>query len=252
MVRDSIFISYSHKDAKWLSEVKKHLSILEHNHQLIIWDDTKLKTGSVWKNEILQSINRCKVAVLLVSNNFLASEFILKKELPKILKATKQDGITIFNLIIDTCAFHLTDLETFQCLNNPHSPLEELKPHDRKKVLVSLTSQLLSVIHTVKKGAQSEDNGILNRESSDFSRVLVLADIVKYEARTITDVQNSTLLRRKIVVESIDKLQSENLIEKFQLVQNKKPSTIWKASETGKNTFKVFETAYSNLKLSTM
>ena len=81
MIRDSIFISYSHKDIKWLN-------------------DSKVKTGSNWQEEILQSIKKCKVAILLVSNNFLASEFILKKELPGILKSTKHEGLIIFNIIM--------------------------------------------------------------------------------------------------------------------------------------------------------
>ena len=56
MIRDSIFISYSHRDYKWLGEIKKHLSILELNHQLVIWDDTKIKVGNDWKSDIYRGI----------------------------------------------------------------------------------------------------------------------------------------------------------------------------------------------------
>ena len=57
MLRDSIFISYSHKDVKWLQEVRKHLSILEHNYHLLIWDDTRIQTGSDWILRLISPLN---------------------------------------------------------------------------------------------------------------------------------------------------------------------------------------------------
>jgi len=244
MIRDSIFISYSHKDAKWLQEVKKHLSILEHNYQLIIWDDSEIKTGSDWAGDIHQSIKRCRVAMLLVSTNFLSSEFILKKELPLILQASKKEKITIFNLILDTCAFHLTELDAFQCLNNPKFPLEELKPSDRKRVLVGLTTELLA---EMGKGQvkSTDDHGI--DESTDVTRMLTLACLVKRGPLSITDIQNCLLLRRKLVVSSLDTLEKQAYIEKIQAIKNKKPSTQWRALELGISSIHLFESAYSNL-----
>ena len=244
MIRDSIFISYSHKDAKWLTEVKKHLSILEHNHELIIWDDSKIKTGSDWKSEIDQSIKQCRVAILLVSTNFLSSEFILKKELPHILKAAKKDGLKIFNVILETCAFHLTELEAFQCLNNPKFPLEELKPSDRKRVLVALTTELLDVVG--KDQLKSVDEHSFDA-STDVTRMLTLACLVKRGPLSITEIQHCLLMRRKLVVSSLRALQKQAYIEKIKREINKTSSIQWKASELGISSIKVFESAYSNL-----
>lgn len=249
MIRDSIFISYSHKDSKWLAEVKKHLSILVHNHQLVIWDDSKLVVGGNWRNEIIQSINKCKVAILLVSNDFLASEFIVKQELPRILKAAKKEGVVIFNVVLDECAFHLTELGNFQCFNNPKFPLEELKAPERKRVLVRLTTQLLAVINSIQKPGTGDEDGERNEMLPDFSRILVLACIVLNDAgnSTITHIAAATGLSRKIVKASLDTLLSEACIEKFQLTENKKPSTVWRASAPGKNIFRLFEKRYKNL-----
>lgn len=242
MIRDSIFISYSHKDAKWLQEVKKHLSILEHNYQLIIWDDSEIKTGSDWKTDIHESIKRSRVAILLVSTNFLSSEFILKKELPFILQASKKERITIFNVILDTCAFHLTELHLFQCLNNPKFPLEELKPSDRKRVLVGLTTELLA-----EMSEGSIDQHDLNK-STDVAKMLTLACVVKKSGSlSITEIQNSLPLSRKLVVASLDSLEMQGYIEKIRVVKNKKPSTQWKALELGISSINFFESAYSKL-----
>lgn len=243
MVRDSIFISYSHKDVKWLQEVKKHLSILEHRYELLIWDDSEIKTGNDWKTDIYQSIKRSRVAILLVSTNFLSSEFILNKELPLILQASKKKTITIFNLILDTCAFRLTGLDAFQCLNNPKFPLEELKPPDRKRVLVELTTELLAVVGKGNATIHEQDLD----ESTDVTRMLTLACLVKKGPLSITEIQNCLLLRRKLVVSSLDILEKQAYIEKIQVVKNKKPSTQWKALELGNISINSFESGYSNL-----
>lgn len=248
MIRNSIFISYSSVDSKWLADVKKHLSILELNHQLLIWDDTKIKVGSDWKSEIEQSIKKCRVAVLLVSNNFLASEFIVKKELPEILNASRHDGVIIFNIILDTCAFHLTDLAIYQCLNNPKFPLEELRPAERKRVLVSLTTQLSEVIANQKPIFTEGDKITLNNEAENFCTILVLADLKKNGAKTITDIQNSIALKRKNIVAALHKLEELNYIFKFhEQTENKKPSTLWKASELGCAIYNDFESVYNKI-----
>lgn len=252
MVRNSIFISYSSLDNKWLAEVKKHLSILELNHQLLIWDDTKIKVGSDWKEEIEQSIKHCRVAILLVSNNFLASEFIVKKELPEILNASRNEGAIIFNIILDTCAFHLTDLAIYQCLNNPKFPLEELKPTDRKKVLVSLTTQLSDIIANQKPIFIEGEKVTLNDDADNFCAILVLADLKRNGAKSITEIQNAISLKRKIIVSELNRLHLQNYLIRFKgLNKMKKPSTLWKVSELGRTIYDEFESIYSNILRST-
>lgn len=244
MVRDSIFISYSHKDEKWLKEIRKHLSILEHKYQLIIWDDSRIKTGSDWENDIRQSIKRCSVAILLVSTNFLSSEFILKKELPLILKAAKNSRFTIVNVILDTCAFDLTELKDLQTLNNPKYPLEELKPSDRKKVLVSLTTDILTL---AGYGQTTLANNSGPDQSTDITRMLTLACLVKRGPLSITEIQNCLLLPRKIIVSSLEDLEKLSYIERVRVVSNKKTSTQWKALERGISSMSLFDSVYSNL-----
>jgi internalin A len=80
--RTGIFISYSHKDQKWLEELQVHLKPLIREQDIDIWDDTRLKVGVRWREEIRGAIQRAKAAVLLISPNFMASDFIAQSELP--------------------------------------------------------------------------------------------------------------------------------------------------------------------------
>jgi internalin A len=74
--RDKVFISYSHHDTKWLERLRVRLKPLQRIHRVEIWDDTKLKPGSKWREEIANAIKSTAVAIPLISAEFLASDFI--------------------------------------------------------------------------------------------------------------------------------------------------------------------------------
>lgn len=80
--RDQVFVSYSHKDKKWLNRLRVHLAPLERDGLLTVWDDTSINPGANWKKAIREALRAARVAVVLVSADFMASEFIARNELP--------------------------------------------------------------------------------------------------------------------------------------------------------------------------
>ncbi len=95
MNRDQVFISYSHDDEKWLQRLQAALKPLVRKYAIDIWSDERIGAGQEWKAEITAALARAKVAVLLVSQSFLASDFIADEEMPAILAAAQEEGLTI-------------------------------------------------------------------------------------------------------------------------------------------------------------
>ena len=81
-----IFISYSHKDQEWLERINTALKPLVHGEIITVWDDRNIPPGSNWLDEINNAIASARIAVLLVSQAFLALTFIHRNELPDLLK----------------------------------------------------------------------------------------------------------------------------------------------------------------------
>ena len=139
--RNQVFVSYSHADAKkWLNRLQTHLKPLEREGKLQLWDDTKIKPGADWRNEIQRALDSAKVAVLLISADFLASDFIDKNELPPLLAAAENDGATILSVILSPCRFNETkSLSRFQAVNAPSKPLAEMPRAAQEKVFYQVS-----------------------------------------------------------------------------------------------------------------
>lgn len=137
--RRAVFISYSHKDHKWLERLQVHLRPLERDDSVAVWDDTKIKPGTDWRGEIRKAINSAKVAVLLVSADFLASDFIAKNELPPLLKAAEEEGAVILPVIVRPCRFTKTkSLSGFQAVNDPEKSIGSASSITAEKVLTKV------------------------------------------------------------------------------------------------------------------
>src|ERR1051326_6886904 len=100
-----IFISYNHKDKQHLDRLKIFLRPYERDGKIRVWDDSQIQVGKKWRAEIRKAINSANIAILLVSADFLHSEFIANEELPLLLDAANQRGATILSVILSPCAF---------------------------------------------------------------------------------------------------------------------------------------------------
>lgn len=140
-MRDKIFISYSHKDESYLNALKTHLHPLELMDKLEEWDDQKIAVGGDWESEIMAAINKTAVAILLISKDFLASDFILKKELPPLLEACEKEKIRIIPVILTTCVFsQIKMLSKLQAINSPEIPLCLMEEDEQDKVWVKVVA----------------------------------------------------------------------------------------------------------------
>src|SRR5579864_4070704 len=77
----SVFISYSHKDQKLLEELEIHLSNLKRQNIISSWYDGDIVPGAEWENQILEHLKVAQIILLLVSADFMASDFCFSIEM---------------------------------------------------------------------------------------------------------------------------------------------------------------------------
>ncbi len=139
--RENVFISYSHKDNKFLEELLTHLKPLERAGSVTHWSDKQIQPGSKWLDEIKGALACSKVAILLVTKDFLASDFIHEQELTPLLKEAEQDGVTILWVLVRACSYKETPLQHYQAVIPPDKPLAEMRA-ERDRAWVRICEEI--------------------------------------------------------------------------------------------------------------
>ena len=131
----TLFISYSHADTECLNRLLVHLRPLQRKGSIICWSDKNIKTGKKWRIEIEKNLAQASIAILLISADFLASDFIVNNELPPMLMRAEAAGLRVLPVILKPCGFARDEvLSTFQAANDELMPLLAL-PHIQQEAL---------------------------------------------------------------------------------------------------------------------
>src|SRR5260221_13660361 len=104
-VERKVFFSLRQAETKRVERAPVHFRTVGREGIIELWVDTKIQAGMEWKEEIQNAIDSSTVAVVLISADFLASDFISEHELPKLLLHAKRGGTTILPLIVAPCPF---------------------------------------------------------------------------------------------------------------------------------------------------
>ena len=150
--RNLIFICYSRADITSRVDIRdmleKRLRALAFEHQpmrIEVFSDEQIKTGADWLAEIEQALPRTRVAVLLTGTGFLASEFVMTKEVPTFLEAKSRNaGITILRVPIRHVSEYQVPkvLRVFKSAWPLEEPLVTLSTSKREKALSNIVDQI--------------------------------------------------------------------------------------------------------------
>jgi len=145
--RSGVFISYAHKDdPSWLDNLLSHLSWLKSQYNIDLWTDRDIEPGDKWHETIQAALDRAKVAVLLVTQNYLASDYITSNELPKMLEAAETDGMEIFWIPVRSSTYEHSPLAKLQAARAANRPLADLRAAVRDRAFVEISEKLGKVL----------------------------------------------------------------------------------------------------------
>lgn len=139
-----IFVSYSHRDREWVDRFKVMVApyLRAAESELDLWDDTRIQAGQQWDVEIRRALERAGVALALVTSEFLASPYVMDKELPSMIKAADEGGLRLLWVYISAAGWEETQLSRFQATHDTKRPLDTQPEPEQDEILKSVARQV--------------------------------------------------------------------------------------------------------------
>ncbi len=140
-----VFVSYARQDAKWLDpaysfNIVPFLADSLRRYSVTFWFDRELVPGDEYKRHIDAEIDKSQIALLIITQHFLNSEFIETRELPRIAGHAERDRMIVIPMLVEPC-----DWNEYMFLSDrqmvPSEPLVDYTDSDKK--WTNVRSQIL-------------------------------------------------------------------------------------------------------------
>jgi hypothetical protein len=119
----NIFFCYAREDEEFLNKLKKYLQPLQRQGLINFWYDGDILPGSEWENEIANNLNNAQIILLLVSADFLNSEFIYGVEMKRAIERSRRGDALVIPIILRPAQWTSTILGRFQALPKDAKPV---------------------------------------------------------------------------------------------------------------------------------
>jgi hypothetical protein len=168
-----IFVSYSHQDETWRKRFETIAKPLSKEIGIIFWSDQDIAAGK-WEEQIKKAMGDAAAAVLLVSDQFLASDYIMENEVPYLLDAHHKRGLMIFWAYLEPCDLkRVPQITQFQAMKvGQLRPMSSMTDWEWKTVMVHGCGMIDDCFK--KMETPDIDPGAKNRRLSQCTKDFVL------------------------------------------------------------------------------
>lgn len=125
-----LFYSYSHKDELLRDELEKHLSILKRQGVIAGWHDRKITPGAEWGQNIDKYLATAHIVLLLISSDFLASDYCYEKEMQSALARHNAGEARVIPVILRTVDWQDAPFGKLQALPKDAKPVVSWESRD--------------------------------------------------------------------------------------------------------------------------
>jgi hypothetical protein len=143
----NVFYSYAHEDEASCGEVMQCIEPLRSEGIISEWYDRRIIAGEDWQKQISDTLARSKIVLLMISPDFLASDYCMGVELRHALELHWQRRCRVVPVILRNCNWSNTRFGSFQAL--PKDAIPVLEWRDREVALKSVTEGIRAVCRDI-------------------------------------------------------------------------------------------------------
>jgi hypothetical protein len=152
--RVSLFYSYSHKDEALREELETHLSLLRRQGVINGWHDRRIAAGTEWVGQIDQHLEAADVVLLLVSADFLASDYCYDVEMKRALERHAAGTARVIPVILRPVDdWQSAPFGKLQALPKDGKPVTDWRPQD--KAFADIARGIREAVASLATGVQN-------------------------------------------------------------------------------------------------
>jgi len=125
-----IFVSYSHRDDELRAELESHLKLFQRLGLIRAWHDRLITPGEEWKGEIDRNMADADLILMLISPDFLGSDYCYETEMPRALEKHRSGQAVVVPIIVRSCQWQRTPLADLQVLPRDGRPIRLWRNRD--------------------------------------------------------------------------------------------------------------------------
>jgi TIR domain len=142
-----VFISYSHKDEILRKELDKHLTILKRQKKIDTWNDRKIIPGQEFDKAIDDNLEIADIILLLVSPDFLASDYCYEVEMTRAMERHEQSKSVVIPIILEPCIWQETPFG--KILATPEDGRPVSKYPNKNDAFVEITKGIIRAVESL-------------------------------------------------------------------------------------------------------
>src|SRR5579859_7356214 len=148
-----VFFAYSHKDEALRDELEKHLAVLNRSGIIASWHDRRISAGTEWDGEIDEYLNRADIILLLVSADFLASNYCYDREMKRAVERHELGEARVIPIALRYCDWLGAPFEKLQGLPRDMKPVNSWGDRDEafKDIAVGIRRVALELSRSTPK-----------------------------------------------------------------------------------------------------
>ncbi len=125
-----VFISYSHQDKELRNELDKHLSNLKRQRIITSWYDGYISPGTEWEPQIMEHLRSAQIILLLVSADFMASDFCYSIEMTQAIARHDANQARVIPILLRPTDLKGSPLTKFKVLPTDAKAITMWSTHD--------------------------------------------------------------------------------------------------------------------------
>lgn len=214
-----IFFSYSHKDEALRDELATHLSLMKRQGVIEAWHDREISAGAEWADEIDDNLNAADIILLLVSANFLASDYCYDIEMRRAMERYEAKEARVIPIILKPTDWSDAPFGELQGLPKDVKPITTWQ--DQDEAFLNVVQGIRRVVEDMAKSKTSSTaSETATPATSSFS--VTSGGLTDRQRRRLEEEHNSLQQQHDLARTKLDKLRLAYSIEtdaarKFQL-----------------------------------